>query len=181
MKELRKINSWMKRIWLEHVKKEYKNGRILEESILKSTIYFYLRKLIEESEKEELFVYSEMPFSSTKKGKGKKYHRIDIAVVTLDDDKETPAPINLLAVIELKHYDAHYNSIGLNKDLDNLKTLQNGVYYPYKPTRKLIPKKAYFIYLVDKGKISLNQNLQAKIRRLKNKGYLKIFMETGGS
>jgi hypothetical protein len=45
-----------------------------------------------------------MPFSTTMRGKGKKNPRVDLAVVILDEDNETP--IDLLAVIELKHYDS---------------------------------------------------------------------------
>lgn len=36
---LEEIDSWMEHIWLRHVKKEYDNGRILEESNLHSTGY----------------------------------------------------------------------------------------------------------------------------------------------
>jgi len=36
---LEDIDSWMEHIWLRHVKKEYNNGRILEESNLHSTVY----------------------------------------------------------------------------------------------------------------------------------------------
>jgi len=68
---------------LKVVKKEYYNGRILEESNLHSTVYFHLRKLIERSGKRELFIYSEMPFSSTTKGKGEKNPRVDLVVVIL--------------------------------------------------------------------------------------------------
>jgi len=39
---MREIDSWMEHIWLRHVKKEYGNGRILEESNLYSTVYFHL-------------------------------------------------------------------------------------------------------------------------------------------
>ena len=89
-------------IWLKVVKEEYDQSRILEESNLHSTVYFHLRKLIESSGKRKLFVYSEMPFSTTMRGEGKKNPRVDLAVAILD--KETP--IDLLAVIELKHYDS---------------------------------------------------------------------------
>ena len=118
-----------------------------------------------------------MPFSTTRGGEGKKNPRVDLAIVILDEDKE--APIDLLAVIELKHYDIHYNSIGVNKDLDHLITLQKGVYYPYKPTRKLIPKRAYFLYIVDEGQISWNSSLKRKIERLKENGYLRVFLGYG--
>ena len=66
------IDSWMERIWLKVVKKEYDNGRILEESNLHSTVYFHLRKLIESSKtkKRKPFIYSEMPFSTTMRGEG---------------------------------------------------------------------------------------------------------------
>jgi len=46
---LKDLDSWMQDIWMKVVKKEYKQGRILEESNLHSTIYFHLRKLIESS------------------------------------------------------------------------------------------------------------------------------------
>ena len=167
----------MKHIWLNLVQKEYEQGRILEESNLHSTVYFHLRKLIESSRKSKLFVYSEMPFSTTMSGEGKKNPRVDLAVVILDEDKE--APTDLLAVIELKHYDIHYNSIGVNKDLDHLKALRKGVYYPYKPTRKLIPRRAYFLYLVDKGEISFDSRLRRKIERLKENGYFRVFWAMG--
>jgi hypothetical protein len=39
---LEEIDSWMRDIWLKIVKKEYKDGRVLEESNLHSTIYFHL-------------------------------------------------------------------------------------------------------------------------------------------
>jgi len=83
-----------------------------------------LRKLIESSERRKArpFVYSEMPFSTTIRGEGKKNPRVDLAVVILDEEKETP--IDLLAVIELKHYDYHANSIGIQKDLDHLEALR---------------------------------------------------------
>ena len=99
---MEEIDSWMRHIRLKVVKKEYDNGRILEESNLHSTVYFHLRKLIESSGKRKLFVYSEMPFSTTMSGEGKRNPRVDLAVAILD--KETP--IDLLAVIELKHYDS---------------------------------------------------------------------------
>jgi len=66
-----------------------------------------------------------MPFSTTMSGEGKKNLRVDLAVAILDEDKE--APIDLLAVIELKHYDIHYNSIGIKKDLDHLEALRKGI------------------------------------------------------
>ena len=111
-------------------------------------------------------------------GEGKKNPRVDLAVVILDEAKETP--INLLAVIELKHYDIHYNSIGANKDMDHLEALRKGIYYPYSdsPT-KLRARKAYFLYLVDEGKISFNASLRRKIERLKENRYLKVFLGYG--
>jgi hypothetical protein len=61
------IDSWLRHIWLKIVKKEYDSSRILVESNLHSTVYFYLRNLIEssKSKKRKPFVYSEMPFSTT--------------------------------------------------------------------------------------------------------------------
>ena len=109
------------------------------------------------------------------RGEGKKNARVDLAVIILKNE----TPIDLLAVIELKHYDSHTNSIGINKDLDHLEALRKGIYYPYKPTRKLIPSRAYFLYLVDKGKISFDPTLQQKIERLKKNGYLKVFLGYG--
>jgi hypothetical protein len=46
--------------------------------------------------------------------------------------------MDLFAVIELKHYDYHANSIGIQKDLDHLEALRKGIYYPYSkfPTNK---------------------------------------------
>ena len=171
------IDSWMERIWLKMVKIECDSSRIFEESNLHSTVYFHLRKLIESSERRKArpFVYSEMPFSTTMRGQGKKNPRVDLAVAILD--KETP--IDLLAVIELKHYDFHANSIGIQKDLDHLEALQKGIYYPYKPTKKLIPRRAYFLYLVDKGEISFDSTLQRKIKMIKKNGYLKVFLGYG--
>jgi hypothetical protein len=173
------IDSWMEHIWLDVVKREYDNGRILEESNLHSTVYFHLRKLIEssKSKKTNLFIYSEMPFSTKMRGEGKKNPRVDLAVVILDEDKETP--IDLVAVIELKHYDFHANSIGIQKDLDHLEALRKGIYYPYKPTKKLKARRAYFLYLVDKGEISFDAPLKHKIETLKKNGYLKVFFGYG--
>jgi hypothetical protein len=165
MKNLREIDSLMENIWWKVVKREYDSGRILEESNLHSTVYFHLRRSIENSKsnKKKLFIYSEMPFSTTIRGKGKKNPRVDLAVVILDEDKETP--IDLLAAIELKHYDIHYNSIGVNKELDHLIALRKGIYYPYKPTKRLIPRSACFLYLVDKGEISFDSTLKRKIEK----------------
>jgi hypothetical protein len=174
------IDSWMDHIWLKIVKKEYDNGRILEESNLHSTVYFHLRKLIEssKSKKTKLFIYSEMPFSTKMRAEGKKNPRVDLAVVILDEDNETPT--DLLAVIEVKHYLIHYNSIGINKDLDHLIALQKGIYYPYtKSPTKLIARSAYFLYLVDGGKISFDSTLQRKINMLEKNGYLKVFLGYG--
>lgn len=177
---MREIDSWMEYIWMKIVKNEYDSSRIFEESNLHSTVYFHLRKLIGSSGKRNLFVYSEMPFSRTIRGKGKKNPRVDLAIVTLDKDKETPALIDLLAVIEIKHYDIHYNSIGVRKDIDHLEALRKGVYYPYTESpRKLKAGKAYFLYLVDKGQISFDSTLQRKIDRLKQDGYLKVFLGEG--
>lgn len=179
MRNTREIDSWIEHIWLKVVKKEYEQGRILEESNLHSTVYFHLRKIIESSKSKitKPFIYSEMPFSTTMSGEGKKNPRVDLAVVILDQDKETP--IDLLAVIELKHYDFHANSIGIQKDLDHLEALQKGIYYPYKPTMKLRARRAYFLYLVDKGKISFDSMLKGKMDRLKQDGYLKVFLGEG--
>ena len=88
MRNLREIDSWMEHIWLDQVQKEYERSRILEESNLHSTVYFHLRKLIESSEKKELFIYSEMPFSTAMGGEGKKNPRADLTTVILDKDKE---------------------------------------------------------------------------------------------
>jgi hypothetical protein len=128
---LEEIDSWMEHIWLKVVKEEYDSSRILVESNLHSTVYFHLRKLIEssKSKKTKPFIYSEMPLSTTMKGEGKKNPRVDLTVVILDEKKE--APIDLLAVIEVKHYDFHANSIGIQKDLDHLEALRKGIYYPY--------------------------------------------------
>ena len=160
------------------IKKEYDNGKILEESNLHSTVYFHLRKLIEHSGQKKLFIYSEMPFSTQRKGEGKKNPRVDLAIVILDKDNETPAPKDLLAVIELKFYDKHTYSFGIKKDLDHLEALQKGVYYPYKLTKKLISRKAYFLYLVEEGKID-DPMLDRKTDRLKRNGYLKVFLGEG--
>jgi hypothetical protein len=167
----------MQHIWLKVVKKEYERSMVLEESNLHSTVYFHLRKLVESSGKKKLFIYSEMPFSTKMRGEGKKNPRVDLAVVILDDDNETPT--DLLAVIEVKHYPIHYNSIGINKDLDHLIALQKGIYYPYKPTRKLSARRAYFLYLVDKGEIPFDPRLKRKLERLKENGYLKLFLGYG--
>ena len=72
---MEEIASWMEYIWLRIVKREYERSRILEESNLHSTVYFHLRKLVESSKgkKTKLFVYSEMPFSTTMSGKGKRF------------------------------------------------------------------------------------------------------------
>jgi hypothetical protein len=178
--EVKEIDLWMRHIWVNVVKKEYDDGRILEESNLHSTVYFHLRKFIESSKRKgtELFIYSEMPFSTTKRGEGKKNPRVDLAVVILDEDKETP--IDLLAVIEVKHYPIHYNSIGINKDLDNLEALQKGVYYPYSESpKKLRARRAYFLYLADKGEISFNAGLKRKIKNLKGNRYLRVFLGYG--
>lgn len=120
-----------------------------------------------------------MPFSTTMSGEGKKNPRVDLAVVIFDEEKE--APIDLLAVIEVKHYyPIHYNSIGINKDLDHLEALRKGIYYPYsEPPTKLRARRAYFLYIVDKGKISFDSTFQRKIDRLKQEGYLKVFLGEG--
>ena len=172
------IDSWMRHIWVEIVKKEYDSSRILKESNLHSTVYFHLRMLIESSKSKRTkpFIYSEMPFSATISGEGKKNPTLDLAVVILEKE----IPIDLLAVIELKHYDIHYNSIGVNKDLDHLETLRKGIYYPYsKSSRKLKAHRAYFLYLVDKGKISFDASLKRKLKLLKKNGYLKVFLGYG--
>jgi len=121
-----------------------------------------------------------MPFSTTIRGKGKKNPRVDLAIVTLDKDNQTSAPIDLLAVIEVKYYYSHANSIGINKDLDHLEALRKGIYYPYaeSPT-KLKARRAYFLYLVDKGQISFDPRLKRKIDRLKENGFLKVFLGYG--
>jgi len=85
---LEEIDSWMEHIWLKVITEEYDQGRILEESNLHSTVYFHLRKLIESSKKKKLFIYSEIPFSTTMGGEGKKNPRVDLAIVILDEDKE---------------------------------------------------------------------------------------------
>jgi hypothetical protein len=72
---LQRTDYWMKHIWKETVKQEYDSGQIFEESNLHSTVYFHLRKLIERSGKRELLLYSEMPFSKTRIGKGKSGYR----------------------------------------------------------------------------------------------------------
>ena len=83
MRDLRELDSRMRHIWLKVVRKEYENGRILEESNLHSTVYFHLRKLIEssKSKKANPFIYLEMPFSTKISGEGKKNPRVDLAVV----------------------------------------------------------------------------------------------------
>ncbi len=43
--DAREIDSRMRHIWLKVVKEEYERSRILEESSLHSTVYFYLRNL----------------------------------------------------------------------------------------------------------------------------------------
>jgi hypothetical protein len=60
-----------------------------------------------------------------------------------------------------------------------LEALQKGIYYPYKPVRKLIPRRAYFLNLVDKGQISFDSSLERKIERLKKNEYLKILLGRG--
>jgi len=86
VRDSREIDSWLRHIWVEIVKKEYDSSRILEESNLHSTVHFHLRKLIESSEakKTKPFIYSEMPFSTTMGGEGKKNPRVDLAVVILE-------------------------------------------------------------------------------------------------
>ena len=169
---LKEIDSWIEHIWVKVVKKEYEQGKIFEESILHSTVYYHLRKIIDYYKRRtKLFLYSEMPFSTTRGGEGKQSPRIDLAFVILDEDDETP--IDLLAGIEVKHYDTHANSIGIQKDLDHLEALRKGIYYPYsKFPRKLFSKKAYFLYIVDEGQISFDSAFERKINRLKQGGTL---------
>ena len=177
---LEEIDSWMEHIWLKIIKEEYDQSRILEESNLHSAVYFHLRRLIESSKTKitKPFIYSEMPFSTTAGGEGKKNPRVDLAVVILDEKKETP--IDLLAVIEVKQYESHVNSIGIQKDLDHLEALQKGIYYPYsKSPKKLRARSAYFLYLVDKGEISFDTRLRRIIRKLKKNGFLKVFLGYG--
>jgi len=177
MLDIREVDSVMQRVWNEAVQGEYKQSRILEESNLHSTVYFHLRKLIERPKSKGMipFVYSEMPFSVRTKAKGRKYARVDLAVTILDEQRETP--IDLLGVIELKHYEEHEDSIGIQKDLDHLEALQNGIYYPYsKRPIKLRARAAYFLYLVDKGEICFDSRLRKKIGRLKRDGYLRVFL-----
>ena len=53
---------------------------------------------------------------------------------------------------------------------------------PAKPSvslRKLKARTAFFLYLVDKGKISFDSTLQRKIEKLKKNGYLKVFLGYG--
>ena len=178
---LKEIDSWIEYIWVKVVKKEYEQGKILEESNLHSTVYYHLRKIIDHYKKgrrNKLFLYSEMPFSTKKGGEGKRSPRVDLAVVILDEDDETP--MDLLAVIEVKHYDTHANSIGIKKDLDHLKALWNGIYYPYSEfPKRLISRRAYFLYIVDKGQILFDSKLKRKINRLKQGKYLKVFLGEG--
>jgi hypothetical protein len=63
--------------------------------------------------------------------------------------------------------------------LDHLEALRKGIYYPYRPTKKLIASKVYFFYLVDKGNISFDSMLKGKRDRLKRGGYLKVFLGEG--
>jgi hypothetical protein len=86
VRDAREIDSWMEYIWLKIVKEEYERSRILEESNLHSTVYFHLRKLIKSSEakKTKPFIYSEMPFSTTISGEGKKNPTLDLALVILE-------------------------------------------------------------------------------------------------
>lgn len=177
---LKEIDSWIEHIGVKVVKKEYEQGKVFEESILHSTVYYHLRKIIDyyKRRRNRLFLYSEMPFLTTRDGEGKRSPRVDLAIVILDEDDETP--IDLLAVIEVKHYDAHANSIGIEKDLDHLKALRKGIYYPYsKFPRKLFSKKAYFLYIVDEGQILFDSGLKRKINRLKQGKYLKVFLGEG--
>lgn len=61
--------------------------------------------------------------------------------------------------------------------MDHLEALRKGVYYQYiESPRKLKAGKAYFLYLVDKGEISFNKELERKIDRLKKTGYLKVLL-----
>lgn len=178
---LKEIDSWIDHIWVKVVKKEYEQGKILEESNLHSTVYYHLRKIIDhykKGRKTKLFLYSEMPFSTKRGGEGKRNPRVDIALVTLDEDDETP--MDLLAVIEVKHYDTHANSIGIQKDLDHLKALRKGIYYPYSEfPRRPNSRRAYFLYIVDEGQISFDSGLKRKINRLKERKYLKVFLGEG--
>jgi len=96
----------------------------------------------------------------------------------LDEKKDTL--MDLLAVIELKHYDYHVDSVGINKDLDHLEALRKGIYYPYsEPPKKLSARNAYFLYLVDKGEISFDATLKRKMEMLKENGYFKVFLGLG--
>jgi hypothetical protein len=94
MRDFREIDSWLRHIWPKVVMEERHTRRILQESNLHSTVYLRYRKLMESSKggakKTKPFIYSEMPFSTTMRGKGKKNPRVDLAVVILDEDKETP-------------------------------------------------------------------------------------------
>jgi hypothetical protein len=52
---LEEIDSWLRDIWRKVVKEEYESGRILEESNLHSTGYFYLRNLSPKFAEKERF------------------------------------------------------------------------------------------------------------------------------
>jgi len=133
---LTEIDKWICDIWKNEISKEYNSNKIAQESVLHSSFYFHLRTKIESIKThDQLLVYFNMPFKDNMVKKYHNYPSVDLAVIMLKKDEWYPK--ELLSVIELKHYDYHSNSAGINKDLDHLEALRKGIYYPYKPTRRL--------------------------------------------
>lgn len=171
-KILNDFDKIVKAVWEGEIQEEYDAWLIPEESVLHSSVYFHLRKNLGRLKRynDRIFVYFKMPF----KDSGKNNHHVDIALVILKKRKEEPK--ELLAAIEIKHYDFHQNSAGLEKDFDNLLALKKGVYYRYAVGgNKLRAKRAYHLYLIEKNDCKLNSSLENKKRALEEAHYCRFF------
>lgn len=172
----KQIDLWVSIIWEKEIKNEYNDSHIPKESVLLNSFYFHLRNKIENSNKYKrlLSIFAEMPL----KLKDDRNLNIDLVIMTWDRDQEEPKEI--LSALEFKYYDYHINSVGIKKDFENLWALKKGVYYRWGEKRKVLKaKKAYFLYLIDRGDINFDTHLSRKKKVLQRGGYCKFFIGYG--
>lgn len=123
-KVIEHIDSVIKTIWLEDLKKDYANSFLLKEDSLKNAFYFHLRTRLGENflNQNNLRIFTEYYINREK---------IDLVITEIDPIKATEYYLGdsvkkVIAVVEMKYKNAFANDSIFNKDVQKVMSFIKG-------------------------------------------------------
>lgn len=118
------IDSIIKDVWLEDLKKDYAENHLLKEDSLKNAFYFHLRMRLGESflRKNNIRIFTEYYIDG---------ERIDLVIAEIDPLKATEYYLadcvkNVIAVVEMKYKNTHTNKSVLYQDVNKVLSFIEG-------------------------------------------------------